>query len=50
MVWHGTNRLFLAEHRLRIVSPSACVAKGESTRNGPTFANSDEHADNNPTT
>jgi hypothetical protein len=50
MVWNGTNRLVLAEHRLRIVSTSACVAKVESTRNGATFASAREHADNNPIT
>jgi hypothetical protein len=50
MVWNGTNRLVLAEHRLRIVSTSACVAKAESTRNGATFASAGEHADNNPIT
>ena len=50
MVWHATNRLVLAEHRLRIASPSACVAKVESTRNGATFATAGEHADNNPIT
>ena len=45
-----TNRLALAEHRLRIISTSACVAKVESTRNGATFASAGEHADNNPIT
>jgi hypothetical protein len=50
MVWNGTNQLVLAEHRLRIVSTSACVAKAESTRDGATFASDGEHADNNPIT
>jgi hypothetical protein len=50
MVWHATNRLVLAEHRLRIVSTSACIAKVESTRNGATFANDGKHAENNPIT
>jgi len=47
MVWNGTNQLVLTEHRLRIVSTSACVAKAESTRDGATFPNDGEHADNN---
>jgi hypothetical protein len=38
MVWNAANRLVLAEHRLRIVSTSACVAEAESARNGATFA------------
>ena len=50
MVWHATNRLVLAEHRLRIVSILACGARVESPRNGATFANAGEHADNNPIT
>ena len=55
MAWNRTNRPVLAEHRVRIVSTSACVAKVESTRNGATFANAGEHAenpitDNNPIT
>jgi hypothetical protein len=50
MIWNGISQLVLAEHRLRIVSTSACVAKAESTRNGATFANADEHADNNQIT
>jgi len=45
MVWHATNRLFLAEHRLRIASPSRVSPNGEGTRNGATFANTAEQAD-----
>jgi hypothetical protein len=43
MVLNATNPLvFPRAHRLRIASTRACLAKVESTRNGPSFANAGE--------
>jgi hypothetical protein len=50
MVWNRTNWLVLAEDRLQIISSCAYGVKGESSRNGATFANASEHADSNPIT